>query len=139
MADTVTIASKLPHGLRLDLMPEVDTRASGRPGETEAVQRPPVASVTLRGCALPVGVPLPEDAPTIAGGFALTPDVPADFWAKWLEQNRDYAPVKAGLIFAASKGASVAAEAREKKAVLSGFEGMNPDKPAPGIQPGKAA
>ena len=59
--------------------------------------------------------------------------------AKWLEQNRDFAPVKAGLIFAAPKGGSVAAEAREKKDLRSGFEGMNPDKPAPGIEREKAA
>lgn len=128
---TVTVACKLPHGLLLEVVnPSVFDNIHPQNG---VVARPPGERVRINGCARPVGVPLSEDAAQVVGGFALTPGVPAAFWEAWLSQNKEVPFVKAGLIFAHDKAGSVVSEAKEKKAARSGFEGMDPDKPAPGI------
>lgn len=99
------------------------------------VARPPGQRVHIAGSARPVGVPLPEDAPqVVVGGYALTQGVPAQFWEAWLAQNKDAPFVKQKLIFAHEKAGNAVGEAKEKREVLSGFEGLNPDKPAPGIE-----
>jgi len=131
---TVTVACKLPHGLYLDVVdPSVFDGIDPKVG---VVARPIDESSRIRinGCARPVGVPLPDDAPQIVGGYALTPNVPADFWEKWLSQNKNAPYVKANLIFAHEKAGSVVGEAKDKRGVRSGLEGMDPDKPAPGIE-----
>ena len=128
MAGTVTVACKLPTGLHLDLMADADAE-----GRRSAM---PKARVTIKGCALPVGVVLPEDAPRVLGGYALTPEVDEDFWNAWLKQNADYGPVKQNLIFALPKLGSAEAKAREQSAVVSGLEPINPARPpVKGIAP----
>lgn len=45
---------------------------------------------TIRGLAYPAGT-VPEgfpDRPTVVAGYAITRDVPGEFWDEWLEQNR---------------------------------------------------
>ncbi len=137
-ANTVTVACKLPHGLMLEVHGEgvlkgAFDRAKDNPKDG-VTALPPGERIHVKGFARPVGVDLSEDAPQVVGGFALTQGVPADFWAKWLAENKDASFVKAGLIFAHEKAGSVIGEAREKKAIRSGFEGMNPDKPGPGLE-----
>lgn len=130
---TVTVACRLPHGLYLDVVdPSVFDGIDPKVG---VVARPinEANRVKINGCARPVGVPLPDDAPQVVGGFALTPGVPAAFWETWLAQNKDAPFVRNNLIFAHEKAGSVVSEAKEKKALRSGFEGMDPDKPAPGV------
>lgn len=134
MSQTVTVACRLPHGLMIevidpavfnDLDPKMGVRA--RPVDPEKQFR-------INGCARPVGVPLPDDAPQVVSGFALTPGVPADLWDAWLDQNKAAPFVKAGLIFAHAKSGDTVAQAREGKKLRSGFEGLDPDEPAPGIK-----
>lgn len=134
-SNTVTVACKLPHGLMLEVVDEAVFRDIHP--QNGVMARPAGERIRVNGCARPVGVPLPEDVAQVVGGFALTPGVPADFWAAWLKQNKDAPFVKAGMIFAHEKAGSVVSEAKEKREVLSGFEGMNPSKPAPGIEPAK--
>ena len=134
MSGTVTVACRLPHGLYLDVVdPSVFDGIDPKVG---VIARPVVegSRIKINGCARPVGVPLPEDAPQVVGGFALTPGVPAAFWETWLSQNKDAPFVKQKLIFAHEKAGSAVAEAKEKRGLRSGFEGVNPDKPAPGIE-----
>lgn len=133
MSETVTVACKLPHGLFLDLVdPGVFKDVDPKVG---VMARPvdPDNRVRINGAARPVGVPLPEDAAQVVGGYALTPGVPKAFWDKWLAQNKDAPYVKQNLIFAAERAGSVVGEAKEKREIRSGLEGLNPDKPAPGI------
>lgn len=130
--DTVTIACKLPNGLRLDV------------GVGEQRQ-----SVTVRGNRLatnPDGLPIQSHeiagnplSSMLADSYGLTPNVPADFWAAWVKENADYIPYKRGMIFAQGEAASAKAQARELYAeVKTGLEPMDREKPAPGIVPVKA-
>lgn len=130
--DTVTIACKLPNGLRLDV--------TGKDGVRQ--------SVTIRGNRLatnPDGLPIQSHeiagnplSSMLADSYGLTPNVPADFWAQWAKENANYTPYKLGMVFAQGEHASAAAQAREVYAdVKTGLEPMDRDKPAPGIVPVK--
>lgn len=124
--DTVTIACKLPNGLRLD----IGTGAERR-------------SVTLNGNRLPInadGLPLNKFEiagkadPLLAESYGLTPNVPADFWAQWAKENANYGPYAKGLIFAQGEHSSAVAQAKEVAGdIRNGFEPMSREKPAPGI------
>lgn len=97
------------------------------------------------GCKLPNGLHLDHggkrvtlngsNASVVIGGHGITEGVDADFFDAWMKAHEDYQPVKQGLIFAHGKTASVQAMAKERASNKSGFEGLNPDAPAPGIKP----
>lgn len=106
---TVTVACKLPHGLHLDL--------KGR------------ERVTVRGTAVPFGTAAHD-----IGGFALTPNVDADFFAAWLEAYKNLEVVKRRLIFAYPKTQDATAQALELRDERSGLEPLDPDKPGAGIE-----
>lgn len=106
---TVTVACKLPNGLLLELQGE--------------------ERVKLAGTAVPWGV-----APRDVGGYALTHNVDADFFARWLSVYKDYTPVKRGLIFAYPKSQDAQARALEMKNEKSGLEPIDPEKPGPGLE-----
>lgn len=101
----VTVGCKLPNGLEIHLG---DNR--------EKV-------VVLKGA----------NSSDLIGGHGLT-EVDAEFWAAWLEQNTDFAPLQAGLIFANESAAKARDEAKEKVDNASGFEGINPEKPGKDIK-----
>ena len=136
MAGTVTIGCKLPHGLMLQAYEMVSVRRllmGGGGYEEVSEARPKGNAVRIRGVAHPV-----DRAPRhqIIGGYALTHNVDADFWAAWLKANHDFDPVVKGLLFATEKPASAEAKAKEQRAIKSGFEPLNPDKDlrAPGVK-----
>lgn len=107
--ETVTIACKLPHGLHLDLQ---------RPGQ-------PKERVTINGFTHPRAI----------AGFGITEGVSKEFFDEWMRQNKDLEPVKQGLIFAHAQAKSVVDQAKEKVNLKSGLEALDPNKPAPGIEP----
>jgi hypothetical protein len=87
----------------------------------------------IRGTAYPRGQP-PKGFPRAprmiedeGGGYALTPNIPADFFAAWLEQNAETDMVVNGLIKAQPDLDSLAADAAEHAKVDSGLGPMNPD------------
>lgn len=96
------------------------------------------------GCKLPNGLHLDyagkrvtlngSNSAEVIGGHGLTM-VDKEFFEGWLKERHDYAPVKAGLIFAHDKESNARAEAKEKASNPSGFEGVNPDKPGKDIKP----
>ncbi len=96
------------------------------------------------GCKLPNGLHLDHggkrvtlkgsNASVVIGGHGITEGVDKDFFDAWMEAHKDFQAVKQGLIFAHGKKANVEAEAKEKATNPSGFEGLNPDAPAPGIK-----
>lgn len=61
-------------------------------------------------------------------------DVDADWFAAWSTDHADFPPLKRKLIFAHAKDTEGAAKeaAPETK---TGFEALDPTKPAPGIEP----
>jgi hypothetical protein len=121
MAGTVTVGCKLPHGLELRVfeMEERDEAVIGGGTRVVKVARSAGTSVQINGNAVPHG-----QAPRhqIVGGFAITSGVDADFWAKWLEQNKDSAIVKSGLIFAAAKAEDIKTEGCNRAKIKSGLE-----------------
>jgi hypothetical protein len=110
---TVTVAAKLPNGVHLDLQKDNGQRTR----------------VTLNGFNH-------SDA---VGGFGMTHNVNAAFFAEWLEKNKSLDMVKNGLIFAHAEVKSVVDVALNSEDLKSGLEPLNPDKPAPGIEPLSAA
>ena len=104
--DTVSVACKLPNGVILrGFRFETFQRpviGGGMREVKEAVQTGEVFKIN--GNAAPYAQPLldAEGNPIqLEQSFAITRDVPKDFWDRWLEQNKDTPMVKHGLIFAA--------------------------------------
>lgn len=103
-----------------------------------------MATVTV-GCKLPHGLIIEvgnvavtlkgKNSSNVIGGYGLTEDVDRDFFEKWLAANKDSAAVKNNLIFAQERATNARAEAKEKAKVKNGFEGIDPNKPAPGVEP----
>lgn len=102
-----------------------------------------MSTVTV-GCKLPNGLVIELDeqrvvlnganSSAIIGGFGMT-EVNKALFDAWLAKHKDYEPVKQGLIFAQEKPANAQAEAKDKAKLKSGFEGLDPKKPAEGIEP----
>lgn len=96
------------------------------------------------GCKLPNGLILEvgekrvtlngSNSSAIIGGHGITENVDADFFGAWLKANKDLSFVKAGHVFAHEKAANVAAQAKERASEKTGFEGMDPGKPGPGLE-----
>lgn len=109
---TVTVGCKLPNGLHMDL------RGDGG----ELVKR-----ITLNGA----------NNSEVIGGYGITHNIDKDAFEEWKLRNADFPPLKKGLIFAYDKPATVASQAKEQAELKSGFEGMDPEKPAPGVERAK--
>lgn len=111
MPGLVSVACKLPMGLILEL--------KGKP------------RVTIKGFSIPYGT-----APQfpIVGGYALTPNVDADFFDEWMRVNAELDLVKKHFIFAHSKQSDASAQAKEMAEEKCGLEPINPDRPAEGIE-----
>jgi hypothetical protein len=136
-----TVACNMPNGLILRIFEsfETDVPVLGGGMSKEKVSRPVGAPVKINGPARRFDDPSPP--PLLAGGYALTPGVDAEFWGKWLDQNKA-SPLVAGVrpvIFAHDKMANLEAEAREKRDVKSGLEPIDPKNLPKGIETAKAA
>lgn len=149
---TVTIACKLPTGLLVELWDMDPAKAMSVPdgnGGTRFIRpRIPYSEgeerLLIRGSAAErrletvdeKGRPTPPPAlETVASGFGLTFGVDADWAEAWFKQNADYPPVRRGLIFMQKSAASARDQAKDHANLLTGFEALNPHKPAPGIEP----
>ena len=127
---TVTVACKLPNGLVLRTHRMVPHREPAPGGVQETtIAMADSREYEVKGNASPYG-----SAPSgqvIGGviGYALTPNIPKDFWDAWFEQNKHSDIVKNGLIFAHVNGNKTADQAREQVKVRSGFEGIDPANP----------
>ena len=127
--ETVTVASKLPHGLiiRLHRMEDFPVR---KPDGSTVMEKRAVeidnTRVEIKGAnsllqeqpKMPMGVP-----------FVLTHGVPKDIWDAWMFEFRDSDMVRNGLIFAASTTARADDQAKEQKGIRTGFEAIDPAHP----------
>lgn len=132
-AATVTVACKLPHGLILRIFDMKETQEPVMGGGYRATKTAQEREqrITVFGVAHPQNA-----APKceIVAGYAITHDVPKDFWNLWLQQNKESAVVKNNLIFAHDTIESTKAEAKEKIAVRSGLERLDPEKLPKGLE-----
>lgn len=137
-AETVTVACKLPSGLvmRLFQSHDIDYPMFGGGYKTVSEWRQMEGAPTyeLNGFSHHLEM-APEYA--IAGGYALTPGIPKDFWEMWLEQNQSADFVKNNLIFAAGSENSARAQAKEQREVKSGLERLDPKNPPAQFRKGK--
>ena len=121
---TCVIASKHPPGIfmRVFKREEFDTPVLG--GGTRRESRGVTVGDTIKinGPAVPYGKAPPF---VIAGGYALTPNVPLDFATSWMEQNKDSALVKNNLLFIHEKQEFAEKRAREQKDLKSGLEPLD--------------
>lgn len=136
MSDTLTVACKLPHGLvlRLHEMVEINEPTAG--GSFRKVKRAQVIGepVTIRGYLRRFDRAT-EQAPLASGSsFALTQGVDADFFKKWLDQNKDLDAVRNGLIYAHGDADFVEGFIKEHAAVKSGLEPVDPNNLPKGIK-----
>lgn len=136
--ETVTVACKLPHGLKLRVFAPTKKIEPMTSREVTVFEEIPDATFTVFGNAHAQNA-----APRclIIGGFALTPGVPKDLWDAWLEQNKDSDVVKNNLIFAHAKdqAASSAAQSKERAELRSGLERLDPNKRPKSIELVKAS
>jgi hypothetical protein len=117
--DTVTVACKLPHGMHLEVrnpagIVEQRVTIKGARLKTSASGREITAGHETTG--------------DFGQAYGLTPDVPADFWARWARENAAYPPYAKGYIFAQSDIGDARAQARELAELQTGFEPLSPDK-----------
>lgn len=130
MGATVTVACKLPHGLELQLQRSYESSEPVMGGGSRTVThwerygKP----VIIKGWAQHHA-----EAPVaaISGGFALTSGVDSEFFAKWLEQNKDHSAVAGGFIFASEKHANVVDHTNVMADERTGFERHDPKNPTP--------
>lgn len=133
--ETVTVACKLPNGLRMRIFSLQTSQEPVMGGGSREFKifRETGEEFTIRGWSIEKGSDVNGE---IMHGAFLNHGVPKAFWDKWYAQNKDSAFVKEGLIFANDKENSVRAEAKEKKDVRSGLERLDPNKLPKGIKPG---
>lgn len=121
----VTVALKLPNGLIMRLYRQIKYVETGIGGTTrDSTRAEPIGKeFKLNGNRFPFGsIPAYE----IVNGYALTPNVPAEFFQQWWEANKESDLVENNLIFADADPARVRAWCKEYRSTRSGFEPLNP-------------
>lgn len=114
--DVISVGCKLPHGMHLDIR--------------DAEQ--PIQRVTLKGInSLTAGAII---RPALREGFAITENVPKQFFEEWMRTHRNHPAVKNNLIFAHTQIESVRDMGEEFKDELNGFEPIDPNAPAKSIE-----
>lgn len=123
----ITVACKLPHGLQLQLYDMEEGSEPVMGGGTKTVKRAVALgdSVKLNGVAVPFGK-MPNYM--IVGGYALTPNVDAQFFRRWMNDNQDSPIVKNKLILVHEDQVNVTDAAKDHDSVRSGLEPITPDK-----------
>ena len=124
-AEKVVIGCKLPHGL------QVNARPAAQPAEGKsatAAHAPIKETLFLNGAN--------DDSAKQAGGFGLTVVDKAAADA-FMSTHADTEFVRNDLVFVEKNLPSAQAKGREMSGEKTGFEGLDPDKPAPNLQPDK--
>lgn len=121
-AQKVTVACKLPHGLRLRLFKMVDgtENVSGNNVRTIKHAEQIGDDVVIKGVAVEFGK---EKA--LTGGYALTTGVDKEFFEEWLKQNASHEAVKNHMIFAAGSRDAVEGKAEDHAKDKSGLEPLD--------------
>lgn len=131
----VTVACKIPTGVVLQLSKKTTWLEETPSGSRERVRYDPVgATYVVQGPATAIGsTPKGYKAPLVAGGYALTPNIPADFFAEWMKQHELNPIVQSKMIFAHHAKGDTISEAKNLHATRSGFEPLDVDNKDPRI------
>ena len=122
---TVTVACKYPAGFILRLFKpnkEYEAVLGGSGSREITIHRPIGKTYRIKGPAAPN-----KERPNcpMAGGYALTPGIPADFWQEWLKQNEGADYVENHIISAHGQPDHIKGECKEHKDQKSGFERLD--------------
>ena len=136
--ETVTVACKLPHGVRLRVYAWEEFDEPMRDGSYKKSKRArPIEHMdyVVRGTwSASAGQAYARNNNAVTdllpGGYALTYGVPKETWDLWYEQNRNSALVKNNIVFAQLTHTKATEQSKELQIVKSGLEPLNPDKPA---------
>jgi hypothetical protein len=132
---TVSVACKLPHGLVLELN-DSKMEAPTPAAQPVKVYFPTGEKVTLTGSL--ADHRFAGYRGKVVNGFGIT-EVNAEFWAKWLEQNRGFPPLTKGWLFAQPTADRLYGQTKEHVALKTGLEPVDQDHLPPGIQKADAA
>jgi hypothetical protein len=126
MPDTLTVACKIPNGLMLQVFRQETYWEPLLTGGSKEVKlsRPDGWMQKLNG---PARAPGKDVGHQIINGFGLTHGVDADKFAQWLEQNKDSAFVRKGLVFAASRQTDAIDQTKEHREQVTGLEPIDPN------------
>lgn len=126
---TVVVCCKSPNGIILDLFDWTEQRTASPGGfVTEKIARRRTdRRFIINGNRVPFGKN-PEYSIIGENGYALTRDIPKDFWEEWLRQNKDNDLVRNKIIFALDTEGSAIAKAKEHAKVRTGLEPLDPNK-----------
>jgi hypothetical protein len=132
---TVTVASKLPFDLVMclyDFTQQFEPVMGGGAREYKiAQQRRGSKMFIINGCSYAQNKGPHQQ---LSDGFAITHDIPKDFWDEWKEQCKEADFIVNGLIFANEQARSTYAEAKEKAGEKSGLERLDPNNLPKGLQ-----
>ena len=120
----VTVACKVPNGIviRAFEWKEEYVPVFGGGVKLEKVARPTGDQVLIHGPATAFGE---QPKVLVVGGYALTPNVDAELWEIWLEQNKNSDLVKKNQVTAYERDGA-AGFAKEHASTRSGLEPVNP-------------
>jgi hypothetical protein len=115
----VAVACKLPHGLLVEV---------GTPGQENYARFEVAGPYT--------GVRTGKAGGLQLGGYAFTM-IPEDAWKEFERKHKGASYLKNRNVFSEESLEKAHAAAMTEKNTLTGLERLNPDKPAPGIEPDK--
>lgn len=129
----VMVGSKLPQNLEIQLCQPKTARVTGQFGSVEETINVKVGEIyLLRGTSYPVnkapkGFPKrPDMTGDDDDGYAMS-KIPAEFMARWMEQNRDTDMVRNRIIIVKADPDSLIDDAKDHADVDSGLGPLNPD------------
>lgn len=122
---TVTVACKLPHGMHLETR-----NAAGLVDRRVTIQGARLKT-TKEGREITRGHETTDD---YGKGYGLTPNVPADFWERWVAENKDYPPYARGMIFAQTDLNEARVQAADMSEIVTGFEALSQTKLPAGVE-----
>lgn len=118
----VTVACKVPNGLRLPLCkPHTEVQADRNGNTRDVVVYRRIGEIRVNG-PRPLAAQPNYDMP---GGYALTHNVLADDWQSWFEANKESDMVKKKMIFATSSPEATTRQAREQEEIKSNLEPLD--------------
>jgi hypothetical protein len=129
MTEMITVCCKLPNGLILEL-DELRREVPATGGKEVAVWRGTGRKVQI--CGSNANHPDSPNPGRVVGGYGLT-EVPLDFWDAWAAQHKGNPLLLNALLFAQPTSDRATSKAKDQAKVVTGFEPMDPDRPAPGV------
>jgi hypothetical protein len=124
---TVTVACKIPQGFQCTINEVREFSQVTKAGLAVTKQSFP----TEKGFFLKGPAHGQNEGPRVltAGGSAITQGVPKDLWDEWKAQHLDLPAVKNGLIYSLGSTDKTIDAAKERKAIKTGLERVNPNSP----------